>query len=226
MANARRAIALDDTLAEAHTSLAAAYVLDWKWADAEREFQRALELNPNNAQAHQWYGNIFLGPMGRHSEAIAELRRAQELDPLSLIINTDLGYAYYLARQYDAAFQQYQKVLAVDPTFLPVHYDLMLYYHQRGSFDQELHERLIDETLAGSTAKTGGTFGQAGSPSPSASAHAYLALHRKEAALASLRKSMELRETGLIYLKVDPAWDSLRDDPEFMEIERRVGLLP
>jgi TolB-like protein/Tfp pilus assembly protein PilF len=114
---AEKALRLDDTLAEAHTSLAAVKILhDWDWQGAEQEFQRAIELNPNSAQAHHWYGNLLLGPQGRHDEAIAEPLRAQELNPLSPIINADTGFAYYLAGRYDLALPGYQKVLAANPT--------------------------------------------------------------------------------------------------------------
>lgn len=246
-ANARRALALDDTLAEAHTSLAAAYVLDWKWVEAEKEFHRTLELNPNDAQAHQWYGNLYLGPMGRHQEAIAELRRALDLDPLSLVINTDLGYAYFLAGQYNAAFQQYQKVLAVDPNFLPVHYDLMMYYRQRGMYNEQIQELIKDKTLAGDPdlaqkldqlsndpqklhdklAKAAGASDKKVELAAfeSGSAQAYLDLGKKEQALASLERLADQREMSMIFLKVDPAWDPLRDDPRFEDLERKVGLL-
>src|SRR5271165_1903085 len=115
---AEKALQLDGTLAEAHTSLAAVEILHgWDWQDAEREFQRAIALNPNFAQAHHWYGNLLLGPEGRHDEAIAELQRAQELDPLSLIIQADTGFAYFLAGSYEPALKAYKKVLAANPNF-------------------------------------------------------------------------------------------------------------
>jgi TolB-like protein/DNA-binding winged helix-turn-helix (wHTH) protein len=245
--NARHALALDETLAEAHTSLAAAYVLDWKWTDAEREFRRALELNPNNAQTHQWYGNLYLGPVGRHPEAIAELKRAVDLDPLSLAINNDLGYAYFLAGNDDMAMQQYEKVLAMDPAFLPVHFALMRYYHRRGMVNDEVSEFIQDQALAGRNiaaanvrrlmnhpeklyemiAQTGGRLGEnTANPTFStvAAASAYAVLGRKELALANLEKSIAVRETSAIYLKVDPSWDSLRDSPKFQDLLRTVGL--
>jgi TolB-like protein/DNA-binding winged helix-turn-helix (wHTH) protein len=249
MSNARHALALDETLAEAHTSLAAAYVLDWKWAEAEKEFHRTLELNPNDAQAHQWYGNLYLGPTGRHAEAIAELKRALDLDPLSLVINTDLGYAYYLDGSYDAALHQYNKVVEMDPNFLPVHYDLMLTYRQRGMHNEEMNELIKDENLAGRTAaaneiqelvhqpeklyekmaQTGGRFGEAQANStfsPASAAEAYTALGRKDLALEFLQKSVDARETEMIYIKVDPTWARLSTEPKFQELVRRVGLTP
>lgn len=242
--NARHAIALDETLAEPHTSLGAALVLDWKWDEAEKEFRRAIELNHNDVQAHHWYGNLLLGPEGRHSEAIAELQRALDLDPLSLVINTDLGFGYYLDGRMDAALQQYQKVLATDPTFLPVHFYLMLYYRQQGMYADQMKELMTDMILDGHAdradfirrnmndperlnrmvAETGGAFAGDGAGSPVASAHAYLAIGKKDLALAALRKAVAARETDMIYLKVDPAWAPLRAEPEFQELLRIVGL--
>jgi TolB-like protein/DNA-binding winged helix-turn-helix (wHTH) protein len=246
-ANAQRAIALDDSLAEAHRSLAAAYVLQWNWKEAEREFGRTLELNPNDAQAHQWYGNLFLGPMGRHTEAISELRRALDLDPLSAIINTDLGFAYFLAGQYDAALQQYRNVIATDSNFLPAHYDLILYYQQRGMHHEAIQELIEDMKLAGNPEAARAIERLSGNPkklyvemvSPggmlarefrapgleSRRALPYLWLGDKQSALAALQKAVESRDTELIYLKVDPDWAPLRDDSRFQELERKVGLL-
>jgi TolB-like protein/DNA-binding winged helix-turn-helix (wHTH) protein len=150
---AERALAIDPTLAEAHTSLAAVLVLhDWDWQRAEREFQRAIELNPNYAQAHHWYGNLLLAPEGRSNEAIAELLRAQELDPLSLIISADIGFANYLAGKYDLALQTYKNVLAMDPNFVPVHFYLSQYYKQSGDYNLWLKEILVDDQLSGSSA--------------------------------------------------------------------------
>ena len=251
-AAAEKALALDDGLAEAHTSLAAVKVLaDWDWAGAEKEFRRALEINPNYAPAHHWYGNILLGPMGRHREAITELRRAQSLDPLSLIINTDLGYAYYLARQDDAAFSQYHKVLEMDSSFVPLHFDLAAYYASKGMYDDWQREQTTDFALAGQSRKAkilhalfseGGYFKAMNEIAHSqgtfeaaihrteqgsfcTSAQSYAALGKTKSALASLERCFEAREPGLLYLKVDPAWDSLRSQPDFQNMLRRMGLM-
>jgi TolB-like protein/DNA-binding winged helix-turn-helix (wHTH) protein len=250
-AAALKAIDLDDRLAEAHTSLAAVRIfLDWDWAGSELEFKRALDLNPNYAPAHHWYGNILLGPLGRHDEAIAELKRARELDPLSLIINADLGYAYYLARQYDSALVQYQKVLAMDHSFVPVHHDLLRYYAQKKMYDAWVQEQSTDFELVGfperarllknlyanggsqavlfQMAKSRGAFGS-GTKVPEqgsfcTAAEAYAALQAKRQALAALEQCYSEREPGLIYLKVDPAWDNLRSETAFQELEHRIGL--
>lgn len=244
--NAARALSLDDGLAEAHTSLAAVKVLEWNWTEAEKEFRRALALNPNDAQAHQWYGNIFLGPQGRHEEAIAELKRAQNLDPLSPIINSDLGYAYYLAGQYNEAYRQYQKVRASDPSFLLVRYYLAQYYHVRGMYDEELQELAEDFVLSGrpkaaaemkdlsgqqnrkelfeAMARTRGTMEDDSKSANAGSAVWFLALNKPEKALHAIETSFQMREPGLIYLAVDPEFASLHSDPRFQEMVRRIGL--
>ena len=113
-----KALELDDTLAEAHTSLAdRSASMTSISLRAAREFQRAIELNPNYATAHQWYGIDLLVALGRFDEAISEVKRALELDPLSLIINSDLGRTYYFARRYDEAIEQLRKTLEMDPNF-------------------------------------------------------------------------------------------------------------
>src|SRR5260370_1853726 len=147
---AEKALRLDSTLAEDHTLLAAVKMLqDWDWQGAEEEFYRAIELKPNSAQAHHWYGNLLLGPEGRHDEAIAELLRAQELNPLSQIINADTGFAYYLAGRYDLALPAYQKVLAANPNFVPVPFYLLKYYRQTGQYDLWVKESIEDTRLGG-----------------------------------------------------------------------------
>jgi TolB-like protein/DNA-binding winged helix-turn-helix (wHTH) protein len=248
---AEKALQLDGTLAEAHTSLAAVRILhDWDWTGAEQEFQRALELNPNSAQAHHWYGNLLLGPEGRHDEAISELHRAQELDPLSLIINADVGYAYYLAGRYDLALQAYQKVLATNPNFLPVHFYLLQYYKQAGEYDLWLKESMEDARLADSPgyaqalqqvyahggyravmeelAKPGGSSELARNQDirvdACLSAEANVVLGRNSAALNALDNCYRAAEPALLYLKVDPAWTKLRGEPRFQDLLHRLGL--
>jgi TolB-like protein/DNA-binding winged helix-turn-helix (wHTH) protein/Tfp pilus assembly protein PilF len=249
-AAAEKALQLDDTLAEAHTSLAAVKILnDWDWQGAEREFQRALELNPNFAQAHHWYGNLLLGPEGRHDEAIAELRRAQELDPLSLIVNADTGFAYYLAGRYDLALQAYQKVLAANPNFVPVHFYLSQYYRQTGEYDLWMKETVENSRLAGFTkqadaleklyARAGfrGTMEEMAKPGAGklaigrdtslgscSSAYADVALGRNAAALDKLEDCYKWSGNALIYLKVDPVWMNIRPEARFQEMLRRMHL--
>ncbi len=246
-AAAEKALHLDDTLAEAHTSLAAAKVLhDWDWQGAEQEFQRAIELNPNLAQAHHWYGNLLLGPEGRHDEAIAELQRAQELDPLSLIVNADVGFAYYLAGRYDLAFSAYQKVLAANPDFLPVHYYLWHYYQQTGQYDLWLKESVENYRLLGNPRGARvleGLAAQGGfraameemakprsdklvssGPGCYTSANASVMLGRNATALNALEDCYKHAPIELIYVKVDPAWVSLRREPRFQNLLSRMHL--
>ena len=122
-AAAMRALELDETLAEAHSSLGRVFAAyDWDWTSAEKEFKRAIDLNPRYATAHQWYGG-YLEAMGRHNEAIAERKRALELEPLSLIMNFELGIAFYYARDYDQAIEQFQKTVELDQNFPPPVWD-------------------------------------------------------------------------------------------------------
>lgn len=248
---AEKALAIDPTLAEAHTSLAAVLVLqDWDWQGAEREFQRAIELNPNCAQAHHWYANLLLGPEGRHDEAIAELLRAQELNPLSLIISADVGFGYYLAGKYDLALETYQKVLAIDPNFVPVHFYLSKYYEQAGAYDLWLKEILADEHLSGQSARAAfvqQAYSRGGFPavmnafaSPGQfsdrsnhnnfssdscnAAAANLWLGRNATALNELEICSRSAPLTLIYLKVDPAWIKLHAEPRYQDLLRRMGL--
>jgi len=246
-AAAEKALRLDDTLAEAHTSLAAVKILHgWDWQGAEQEFHRAIKLNPNSAQAHHWYGNLLLGPEGRHEEAIAELLRAQELNPLSQIINADTGFAYYLAGRYDLALPAYQKVLAANPNFVPVHFYLLKYYRQSGQYDLWVKENIEDNRLGGAAGQAQSlhqVYAQGGSravmeelakPKRSrltgirldscTSAEASAMLGRNVAALDALEQCDRDTEIALIYLKVDPVWANVRPEPRFQELLRRIHL--
>ena len=137
---AEKALALDDQLAEAHSALAGAYWSDWKWDDADREFKRALELNPKYANGHHWYG-LFLSWSGRHhEEAIAHMKRAIELDPLNLRFNSNLGQVYWNAKQDQAAMEQLKKTVELDPNFADVHGFLSYIYRSEGNYDLWLSE--------------------------------------------------------------------------------------
>jgi TolB-like protein/DNA-binding winged helix-turn-helix (wHTH) protein/Tfp pilus assembly protein PilF len=250
-ATAERALQLNPTLAEAHTSLAAAGILrDWDWQGAEKEFHRAIELDPNFAQAHHWYGNLLLGPEGRHEEAIAELQRAQELDPLSVIINADTGFAYYLAGRYDLALETYQRVLIANPSFVPVHFYLSQYYRQTGQYDLWLKETVEDSRLAGfprQAAYVQQLYAQGGfrtvmeamaKPGSSRQLGSYqnllvnsctlaqsnAALGRTAPALTALDTCSREASMALLYLKVDPLWENLRSEPRFRETLQHLHL--
>ncbi len=248
-AAAMRALELDETLAEAHTSLArvlAAY--DWDWPGAEKEFKRAIELNPRYAIAHQWYGGYFEA-MGRHNEANAERKKAQELDPLSLIISFELGMAFYYARDYDQAIEQFQKTLELDQNFPPAHQFLPAAYEQKGMYGQAIAGFKTAIQLKGgsewslSMAGLGHVYAVSGKKSearavldelkqlsgeqyvlPPSIALIYAGLGEKDQAFAWLEKGYEERSFQMQWLNVEPRWDSLRSDPRFADLVRRVGL--
>jgi len=247
-AAAAKAVSLDDSSAQAHVILAGTKVLfDFDWAGAESQFQRALTLNPNDALAHHWYANLYLAPEGRFQEAIAEMEVAQQLDPLSLIINTDLGYAYYLAGDDDAALTQFRKVLNMDPQFVPAHFDLSMLYVKHRKYDLAVREFALDleqsgegkqvpliqqaysrngyagveQLVVSSNDRLGGDL----RPSAITLAHANLFLGNTQRALSLLESACVKHEPGITYLKVDPSWSELRSNPQFQAIERRIGLL-
>jgi serine/threonine protein kinase/tetratricopeptide (TPR) repeat protein len=248
-AAAMRALELDETLAEAHTSLARVLaVYDWDWAGAEKEFKRAIELNPRYAVAHQWYGGYFEA-MGRHNESIAERRRAQELDPLSLMSNFELGVAFYFARNYDQAIEQSQKTLELDPNFPLVHAHLPAAYEQKGMYDKAIAGFQKGITLRGGTAWSfsmsglGHVYAVSGKKAEARAvldelkqmsrqeyvpadgiALVYAGLGEKDQAFTWLEKAYEEHAFRMAWLKVEPQWDSLRSDPRFADLVRRVGL--
>ncbi len=250
-AAAMKALELDNTLAEAHTSLARVLtVYDWDWTSAEKEFKRAIELNPRYATAHQWYGT-HSEAMGRHNEAIAEEKRAQELDPLSLIINFELGLAFYYAREYDQAIEQFQKTLELDPNFPPVYSFLPAAYEQKGMYHEAIAGFQKGMALAAgtewsfSTCGLGHVYGVSGKKDEARTmlnelkqlsgqkyvtadgiALIYAGLGEKDQAFAWLEKGYEERSFQMAWLKVEPRWDSLRSDPRYADLLRRMGLKP
>ena len=245
-AEAQRALELDDTLAEAHAALGLiAMNYDWNWHEADKEFRRAIELNPNYATAHQWYGE-FLVQMGRSDEGIAEAWRAQELDPLSLIINTDVAKVYMFARRYDEAIEQYKRALEMDPEFETAHGLLALTYSAKGMHEEAVAElrkiKSIEEEpmylsflgfvygKAGRRAEARGALermrklSERTPVSPLWWALAYAGCGEKDQAFHWLGRSFAERASGgAISLKVSHVWDSLRPDPRFEALLRRAG---
>jgi len=242
----QRALALDDSLAETHAALGRLkFYYEWDYPTAEREFRRAIELNPNYATAHLWYAE-FLRAMGRHGEAQAEVKRARELDPLSLIISTSIGVTYFFARQYIPAIEQYRKTLEIDPNYLSAISWLGMAYEQTGqyqeaitTFQKELEilgpgpatimlERVY--ILSGRRDEARRLFNnlmQTKSQKPLPAI--YLALHYSALgesipALDNLEKAYAERETYLVLLNVDPRFDGLRAEPRFHDLLRRVRL--
>lgn len=248
-AAALRALEIDNTMPEAHASLALVNeVYEWDWAGAEREFKRAIELNPNYSNAHHWYA-MFLSAASRHDEALAEIRRAREIDPVSLIVSTNEGWILFCARQYDAAIEQLRRTIEMDPSFANAHFKLALVYEAKGMYKEAVEEFLKDDTLSGVSqetvaalrtayAKSGWegfcrqqlshlhTDSKEGYVSPKNFALAYLQLGEKDQAFEWLEKSYAERSEVLLYLKVDPRFDPLRSDPRFADLVRRVGLTP
>jgi TolB-like protein/Tfp pilus assembly protein PilF len=245
-AHALKALAIDNTLAEAHAALAnVTMVYDWNWLAAEKEFTRAIELNPSYATAHHWYA-LCLATSGRLEEATAEMKKAQELDPLSLVINLDVGLHFYFARQYDQAIAQYRKTLEMDPNFVLAHLTLGLAYVQKARFEEAIAEFQQAMTLSGESAVVAALLGYAHAASgqkdnarrildeltersqqgyiPSyLMALIYTGLGEKENAFEWLEKAYEERSNLLIYLKADPILDSLRSDPRFTTLLKTVG---
>ncbi len=246
---ALRALELDSQLAEAHTSLAyAMYRYDWDWAGAQKEFKRSLELNPNYAPAHQWYAS-YLSTVGQSEEALVQIRRAQKLDPLSLIINRDVGMILYWARQYDDAIEELNKTLQMDPMFGPTYAFLGLAYEQKGMYEQAggvirealkilPYEPLFIAQLGRVLALTGQTSAAKDTldslmelskrryVSSSYLAIVFLALGDRDLAFEWLEKAYEEHDDRLVFIKVEPLSDSIRDDPRFADLVRRIGLQP
>jgi TolB-like protein/DNA-binding winged helix-turn-helix (wHTH) protein/Tfp pilus assembly protein PilF len=231
-AAAIKALEIDETLAEAHTSLAAIkFNFDMDHAGAEREYLRAIELNPNYATAHHWYAD-FLSMMNRPAAAMVEIKRAQELDPLSPIINTTLGEHLYYLRRYDEAVAQLRKTLEIDPNFYLAHYFLGLSYEQKGLYAEAIAELQQARNLASNNATMmlaalGHTYAVSGrkhearqtlnellklnDPAPYAIATVYIGLGEKQQASVWLQKVPGAEAEWL--LRTDPRLDSLRSDP-------------
>ena len=242
-----KALQLDDSLAETHTSMA--HVLhnyDWDFPGAEREFRRAIELNPNYATAHHLYSH-YLMQVGRAEESLREATLAEQLDPLSPFINNGLARQYYLSRQYDKAIAQCQIALQIDPTYLPARIQLGLAYEQRGMLREAISEleqaRNQTETLPMAHALLAHAYATAGRKGdaqnevnalntmtskryvpPSYFAIDAIALGNKNQAFAYLQKSYLDRSEQLLYLAVEPLVDPLRSDPRFDALLKQVGL--
>jgi DNA-binding winged helix-turn-helix (wHTH) protein/Tfp pilus assembly protein PilF len=244
-AAALRALEIDPDMAEAYASLAfVAYCFDRDWAAAEKHFRRAIELKPDYATAHHWYGE-FLSAAGRFEESVASLSRALALDPLSPAVGADLGATFYYARDYARAEEELRKALEVDPGFVRAHLILGAVQEQKGEHADALAslrraselssgDAVILSSLAHACAVAGRTrearailkevraSAERRYVPPFSVALIHAGLGEREEAYRQLEKSFELRDVDLLRLGVNPRFDALRDDAEFKELLRRV----
>src|ERR1041384_8368901 len=242
---ALRALALDSTLAEAHTALALIvqnYDLDWR--TSEQEFRKAIDLNPNYATAHHWYAEHLMW-LGHFDEALRESERARQLDPLSLIIAADNGAILLYSRQYDRAIEKFRSVQSIDPDF-PRAGIIMNAYVEKGMFAEaqaELDREHPQQADPGYWAKLATSYGRSGRPAlarralqemlrtsqhhptqAAVLAFGYLGGGDKEQAIAWLERAYADHSNDIVSLKVNPALDPLRSDPRFQRLMSRVGL--
>lgn len=246
-AAAEKAIALDDSLAEAHVSLAmvrASY--DWDWNGAEQEFRRAIELNPNYATAHQWYG-LMLGSLARFAEAEKEVRRAQQLEPLSPIINMAVAEILTWERRYDDAIVEYKKILELDPSFVGAYGNIADVYEKKGMYPQAIEalkkkcalsgEPQLARSIEQSYARSGylgiaraelnydlAVRASGGYGNPVGIAELYAVLGDRARSLEWLQKGYEEHSSGMQFLLTDRCLDPLHSDPQFQYWLKVIGL--
>lgn len=244
-AAALQALKLDNTLAEAHTSLAFCFdIYDWDWDSAEKEFKESIDLNPGYATAHHWYA-WHLMVLGRNSEGIAEMRKAASLDPLSLVINADLAEALLVAKDYNQSVQQSLSTITMDPNFAVAHYQLGQAYTQIQRFPEAIAEFQKATQLSGSNLafKANLAYAYAASgrksdamnllhevkndPNQNSSnaaevALVYTGLEEKDQAMIWLEKAYEQHFNPSILVR--PAFDPLRADKRFQDLQRRIGI--
>lgn len=245
-----QALRLDDSLAEAHTSLGmVSFYYEWNWTQAEREFRRAIALNPNYPIAHTWYA-LDLAATGRSQQALDEALRAKELDPLSLIVNTGVGRVHYLGRRYDQAIDAYHRVIEMDPGFARGHLRLGMTYAAQRNFDSAIREfqearrlsspdypSLMDgllgyaEALSGNKAVARDLLGKLTERSgrkyvPAFSmALIYIGLGDRDSAFQWLERSYEDHSIDMVYSKTDPLLDPIRLDSRFVSLLQKMGFL-
>jgi serine/threonine-protein kinase len=246
-AAALTALQFDSDLGEAHTPLAAVlWLYDWQWPEAEKEFKRSLELNPTYPTANHWHAEYVM-TMGRHAEAIAQMKNSQALDPLSLIINVAIGWAYYTARRYDEALAQLNQAVELDPNYPVTYWILGLVHRTMSYYASATAEGEKGVRLSGGSplmrAALAQSYGKAGRREEAMqilddltelAKHKYVAPHffagihiglgENDRALDYLEKSYEDHSHWLIYLHIDPVMDDLRNEPRFQDLLKRVGL--
>jgi TolB-like protein/DNA-binding winged helix-turn-helix (wHTH) protein len=242
------ALNLDDSLADAHTSLAFVEMhYEWKFLEAEREFKRAIDLDPNYSTAHQWYA-FDLAAMGRLDEALAELERARQTDPFSAIINTDAAEMLYYDRKYDEALRQARATVEMDPNFAHAHRVMERVYAQRRLFSEAIAEGRRSVELSGGDSwmllelahtyllagkntemqdclKRAASMGLGGTlPDEALTAEIYVSLGDVDRGWKVMENLYRGRDGGLMLLNVDPCFDVLKSDPRFQQLVQRIGL--
>jgi tetratricopeptide (TPR) repeat protein len=246
-AAAKTALQLDLNLAEARTPLAALLWLhDWQWEEAQAEFNRSLELGPTYATANHWYAEYAM-TMGRHGEAMIRMKNGQDLDPLSLIINVAVGWALYFARRYDESIEQLRRTVELDPNYAVTYWILGLLLRKTGCHELAIAEGETGVKLSGGSplmrAALAHTLGTAGRTeealemlddltklakqkyvAPYFFAGIYIGLGENDRAIEYLEKCYEEHSHWLIYLRIDPSMDGLRENQGFQGLLRRVGL--
>lgn len=242
-----KSLELDETIAEAHLSLGYAFLFyDWNWTRAEREFRRAIDLNPTYAMTYQSLGT-FLTAMGRFEEAVAKMNRALELDPVSPLISTTAGFPHYFAGDYDKAIERYLAALDIDPNFGLVHTSLGDAYLEKGMLDEAIAEfekavPILGRTpamlssLASALAMSNQVeeareilnelveTGKRHYVSAALTARIHLALGDKDSAVEDLRRGLDERSSRMVFLKVQPYWLPLHSDPRFIDLLEHIGL--
>jgi tetratricopeptide (TPR) repeat protein len=249
---ALHALAIDDALSEAHASLAyVTFFYDWDWPAAEREFKRAIELNPNNADAHHWYSH-YLMAQGRIEESLSQSKRALELSPFDVLMSSHLAWHYLYARQYDQALDQIQKTIEMDKKFEGSWHGLIL--EQKGKYAEAIaaFQKGVEASSGGASFAATGlahTYAVSGNREAAQKIIAQLQEQSKSNYVSSfniaviyaglsaspartemdqafvwLEKAYEERSSELVTLTTEPRFDNLRSDPRFKELERRIGL--
>ena len=245
---AKKAIVLDQTLAEAHLSLALVkFQFDWDWKGANKEFRRAIDLNPNSATSHYRYA-IYLATMSRMNEAMREIDRAWSLDPLSPIIATAKGRLLHFQRKYDEAIEHHRKALAMDPSFVEARFNLGLVYEQKEMFGEAISEFRRAIRISGGASLWWAALGHAlalagrknqarrirrkieelgrrqGTVSPFDLAWICLGLGNSDETFDWMERALKERSSPLLYQNIEPALDPLRSDPRFQDLLKRIGL--
>ena len=211
---------------------------DWDWEAAEAEFKRAVQTKPNYVTAHHWYAE-YLTWMGRHEEAIAEITRAHELDPLSPLINYIKAYLLFYARQYESSLEQCRQTLELDPNFTMAYHGIGKFYIQKGKYDEAILELQKSKAMTylglayGLAGKRKEALGIAkemeeqwrqGNGRAFSIIRVYVGLGEQDLALDWLEKSFEIREPRMAEIKVDPVFDSLRSHPRFKALLKKMKL--